>query len=50
VPFKKGWELRKRMGRPETIILPTGHYSAVVCIPYLKLQSLEFLQRRLAAP
>src|SRR5437667_8262173 len=46
VPFKKGLELRRRMGRPETIILPTGHYSALVCIPYLKHQTLKFFQTR----
>jgi len=46
VPFKKGLELRRQMGRPETIILPTGHYSALVCIPYLKHQTLKFFQTR----
>ena len=46
VPFKKGWELRRQMRRPETIILPTGHYSALLCIPYLKQQTLKFFQAR----
>ena len=46
VPFKKGLELRRRMAGPETIILPTGHYSALVCIPYLKHQTLKFFQAR----
>jgi len=46
VPFKKGWELRRQMGRPETIILPTGHYSALLCISYLKYQTLKFFQTR----
>jgi hypothetical protein len=46
VPFKKGWELRKKMGRPETILLPTGHYSALLCIPYIESQTVKFFQSR----
>jgi hypothetical protein len=46
VPFKKGWELRGKMRRPETIILPTGHYSALLCVPYLKRQTLRFFETR----
>jgi len=34
------------MAGPETIILPTGHYSALVCIPYLRHQTLKFFQAR----
>jgi hypothetical protein len=44
VPFKKGWQLRKCMGRPETILLPTGHYSTVAYIFYVRHQSLKFFR------
>jgi hypothetical protein len=46
VPFRKGWELRTQMGRPETILLPTGHYTALLCIPYIKSQAMKFFQSR----
>ena len=44
VPFKKGWELRKQMGHPETVLLPTGHYSSVLCIFYVEHECLEFFR------
>jgi len=47
VPFKKGWELRRALGKPETLVLPTGHYTAALCIPYIKWQSLRFFRRHL---
>jgi hypothetical protein len=48
VPFRKGWELREAMGRPETIILPSGHFTALLCLPYLRCQALKFLRTKLA--
>ncbi|MBI3850068.1 MAG: hypothetical protein HY298_07245 [Verrucomicrobia bacterium] len=49
VPFKKGWALRKSIGRPETVLLPTGHYTALLCIPYIEHRARKFLQARFAA-
>jgi hypothetical protein len=49
VPIRKGRELRDRMGRPETIFLPTGHYSALLCLPYLQHESFKFLRKRFYA-
>jgi pimeloyl-ACP methyl ester carboxylesterase len=46
VPFKKGWALRKSIGRPETILLPTGHYTALLCIPYIERRGRKFFQAR----
>jgi hypothetical protein len=46
VPIKKGRELREKMGRPETIFLPTGHYTALFYLPYLLHESFEFLRER----
>ncbi|MBK7998842.1 MAG: alpha/beta hydrolase [Verrucomicrobia bacterium] len=45
VPTAKGLELKERMGNPETIMLPGGHYTAVLSIPYIKSQSFEFLEK-----
>ncbi len=47
VPYKKGWELRRRMGKPETILLPTGHYTALLYLPYIRRQTLGFFRHRL---
>lgn len=47
VPTAKGLELKERMGNPETLMLPGGHYTAVFSIPYIKSQSLAFFEKRL---
>ncbi len=47
VPFKKGWELRAKMDRPETIIVPAGHYSALVFIPYIRHEAAGFFREKL---
>jgi len=47
VPFDKGWELRGKLGKPETLILPTGHYTALFCIPYVKNRCLHFFRKHL---
>ncbi len=48
VPIEKGLELKEKMGNPETILIPSGHYSAVLSIPYIKSQSFEFFEKRFA--
>jgi len=48
VPIEKGLELKEKMGNPETIMIPAGHYSAVLSIPYIKSQSFDFLEKRFA--
>jgi hypothetical protein len=48
VPSKKGFELRRAMGRPETIIVPTGHYTALLYIPYIKSACLRFFKEKFA--
>lgn len=45
VPIEKGLELKKKMGNPEVIMLPSGHYTAAFSIPYIKQQSFEFYQK-----
>jgi hypothetical protein len=48
VPIAKGLELKEKMGNPETIMLPSGHYTAVLSIPYIKSQSFDFFEKRFA--
>ena len=48
VPIEKGLELKEKMGNPETIMIPAGHYSAVLSIPYIKSQSFDFFEKRFA--
>jgi len=46
VPSKKGFELRRAMGKPETIVVPTGHYTALLFIPYIKSACLRFFKEK----
>jgi len=46
VPIQKGVELKEKMGNPETIFIPGGHYTAVLAIPYIKSQSMQFFEKR----
>ena len=40
--------LRRALGRPKTIFLPLGHYTAYFSLPYLKYESLRFFRKQLA--
>ena len=46
VPTEKGLLLKEKMGNPETIMLPSGHYTAALSIPYIKSQAFEFFEKR----
>jgi hypothetical protein len=48
VPTAKGLLLKEKMGNPETIMLPSGHYTAALSIPYIKSQAFDFLEKRFA--
>ena len=50
VPVRKGWELRRMMGKPETLIVPAGHYSTLIFIPYIRAQTLRFFREQFAKP
>lgn len=50
IPYRNGVRLRAALGDPETITLPTGHYTAALAIPWLRPAVLEFFERRLRAP
>lgn len=46
VPFKQGWQLREHLGQPETMVLPTGHFTAVLAVPAIQMKSEEFFKTR----
>ena len=48
VPIAKGLELKEKMGNPETIMIPSGHYTAVLSIPYIKSEAFDFFEKRFA--
>jgi hypothetical protein len=50
VPIRKGWELREKMGKPETLIVPAGHYSALIFIPCIRIETLRFFREQFAIP
>ncbi len=47
VPYKNGNDLWIKMGRPEKIDMLTGHYTAILGLPYIKMKSLGFFDRKL---
>jgi len=49
VPFENGLLLRERMGRPETHIIPFGHYTAIVAAPFAAKRSFRFMKQRFDA-
>lgn len=49
VPFRKGRELRERMGGPETFYLVSGHYTAGIYLHWARRAALSFFEKRLGA-
>lgn len=49
VPAKNGRELRNAMGKPETLFILAGHFTAILYLPYIELQAWEFYHERFAA-
>ena len=47
IPFEQGLKLWRAMQKPETLILASGHYSAMVYLPYLRRAIVEFFARNL---
>lgn len=46
VPFPAQEALRRRMGSPESLYLPTGHRTSVLFFPRLRAQAYEFFARQ----
>ncbi|RMG07525.1 MAG: hypothetical protein D6731_23660, partial [Planctomycetota bacterium] len=49
VPTVTQERLWEALGRPERDSLPTGHYSAILYLPWILSRAREFLRRRLGA-
>jgi len=47
VPFEQGQLLKSKIGDPETIYLFSGHYSAILYLPYVQYQSRRFFDKKL---
>lgn len=47
VPTATGWQLWAALGKPEAIVLPTGHYTAVLAMPWLKPAIVQFFNAQL---
>lgn len=43
VPWKASLKLWEAIGQPKRMVLPTGHYSAVVAVPIIKSAALRWL-------
>ena len=50
IPARQGWELRRKLGNPETVQLFSGHYSSVVYAPWLKWRTARFFEKKLGKP
>ena len=48
VPYRKGLELKEKMGNPETIYLLSGHYSSLLYWFYIQKEALTFFDHKLA--
>ena len=47
IPFESGTRLWEAAHRPERIVLPSGHYSAVLFLPYIEARIEEHFTRHL---
>lgn len=46
--YRKGLELKEAIGNPETIVIPTGHYTSVLFKDYVMRKSFRFIDRHLS--
>jgi hypothetical protein len=49
IPFEAQEALRMRLGRPETLVLPTGHRTSVIYFPLMRSSAYDFFARRFSA-
>jgi dienelactone hydrolase len=50
VPTRNQLILREQLGRPRTFDLPTGHYSAMAYVPFIRSESTTWLLERMRTP
>ncbi len=48
IPFEAQQALRRRLGHPQAVVLPTGHRPSVVFFPLIRREAYEFFARRFA--
>lgn len=49
VPFETQLRLRRELGEPETLLLPTGHRTSVFYFPLLRSSAFDFFERQFSA-
>ena len=49
VPYKKGLELRAALGDPKTIVMPAGHYTSLLFIPFVQEMATSFFKKTFVA-
>src|SRR5690606_33499530 len=49
VPFESQEKLRRALGEPETLYLPTGHRTSVFYFPFLRNSARAFFERQFSA-
>ena len=49
IPHEQGLALRAAIGDPETIVLPTGHYGAIIFLSYIEGAAMRFFESRFEA-
>jgi len=49
VPFEAQQRLRRELGEPETLFLPTGHRTSVFYFPLLRSSAYDFFERQFSA-
>jgi len=45
-----GLQLWRALGEPELVALPSGHYSAIIWLPYIRRATIRFFRRRFDWP
>ncbi|MBL9088130.1 MAG: prolyl oligopeptidase family serine peptidase [Planctomycetia bacterium] len=50
VPTWTGEQLREALGRPETVVLPWGHYGSILALPLVRQRMRAFLDHHLGRP
>ena len=46
VPFESGLALREALGRPETRVVPLGHYGTLLALPWIRVWMIDFFRER----
>jgi hypothetical protein len=50
VPTSASFHLREAFGNPDTVVVPLGHYTTVLDMPFLRFKVMWFFRRKLGVP